>query len=70
MASQCDNPIPTHFLTPIDCLKIPALIAESYSMGNGKSKGGAVKLTREELDFLKKNTHFDEETIKVNKRRH
>jgi hypothetical protein len=52
----------------MDCLKIPALIAES--MGNGKSKGGAVKLTREELDFLKKNTHFDEETIKVKKRRH
>jgi hypothetical protein len=34
-------------------------------MGNSKSKTGQMKLTREEMDYLKKNTHFDEETIKV-----
>jgi hypothetical protein len=25
LAGQYDNPIPIRFLTPIDCLKIPAL---------------------------------------------
>ncbi len=24
LAGRCDNPIPTRFLAPIDCLKIPA----------------------------------------------
>ncbi len=27
LAGQYDNPIPTRFLAPIDCLKIPALLA-------------------------------------------
>ncbi len=28
LAGQYDNPIPTQFLAPIDCLKIPARITE------------------------------------------
>ena len=34
-------------------------------MGNNKSRAGQIRLSREEIDYLKKNTHFDEETIKV-----
>jgi hypothetical protein len=29
LACQYDNPIPTRFLVPIDCLKIPALDSQS-----------------------------------------
>jgi hypothetical protein len=28
MAGPYDNPVPTRFLAPIDCLKIPALISD------------------------------------------
>jgi len=28
LAGRYDNPIPTHFLAPVDCSKIPALISD------------------------------------------
>jgi hypothetical protein len=33
VAGRYDNPIPTRFLAPIDCLKIPAQFAEKRNCG-------------------------------------
>jgi hypothetical protein len=33
LASWFDNPVPTRFLTPIDCFKIPALESITYCAG-------------------------------------
>jgi hypothetical protein len=44
-----DNPIPSWFLVPIDCLKIPAQAGDS----NGKTENGG-KIKRAMLHFLKK----------------
>jgi hypothetical protein len=32
LADRYDNPIPTRFLAPIDCLKIPALVQGNVSV--------------------------------------
>ncbi len=32
LAGRYDNPIPTWFLAPIDCLKIPALLLSPYTI--------------------------------------
>jgi hypothetical protein len=36
LASQYDNPIPTKFLAPIDCLKIPAQKKDEKRIGGGQ----------------------------------
>ncbi len=43
-AGRYDNPIPTRFLAPIECLKIPAQVKYSIIMSQiGKGKGGGVR---------------------------
>jgi hypothetical protein len=37
LADRYDNPIPTLFLAPIDCLKIPAQDTDDSHQGQGRS---------------------------------
>jgi hypothetical protein len=39
LAGRYDNPIPTRFLAPIDCLKIPALGIFRVAVGKGGGVG-------------------------------
>jgi hypothetical protein len=43
LAGRYDNPIPTHFLAPIDCSKIPALEWE-YLEEKGLEREGVKRL--------------------------
>ncbi len=36
LAGRYDNPIPTQFLAPIDCLKIPALVRKMKDSAPGR----------------------------------
>ncbi len=43
LAGRYDNPIPTRFLAPIDCLKIPALSPNTWIGKKGTSETALVK---------------------------
>ena len=59
LACRYDNPIPTRFLAPIDCLKIPA----QDSASSGKKPGKIYKKVKtvqimQVLQYLAKNNIF------------
>ncbi len=45
LAGRYDNPIPTLFLAPIDCLKIPALVVLALACKQKKFKKGEAHQT-------------------------
>jgi hypothetical protein len=56
LAGQYDNPIPTWFLAPIDCLKIPA---QSFHFSRQRKGFSYAFLLTEESFFLLQNCNYN-----------
>jgi hypothetical protein len=73
LAGQYDNPIPTRFLAPIDCLKIPALASLASGISSLESIPWLHNMKNEdEDDFIwieaKKNDYIRTSTIEGTKK--